>query len=352
MKKKFKILLLMITPLVLSGCNKKNDVATFEVKHQYGITKVPLKAERIITLKPGDFETALALGVKPIATGATQNFNCVGGEKCNIKPWVQKILDEDPNYKPEYILPYAMTDSIHFERLTYDEQEEELEKIDLNKKEVKKLNPDLIIAPFSTMDKGEYDTLSKIAPTVPSLYDFSQNQCWQDATRLVATCLNKREEGEKLITDIEELINSKVKEFPNLLGKKVVFIKKGGKEGISCEKIMGENYYYVNFLESLDLEIDPNVENILIDKTHDFITTENVNMLESVDIIITNSTSYSLEELKTSKTLSNNPAILKESVVCIPEGMYEIGIKYPTILSIPYFLDEYLNLLNEAALKC
>lgn len=351
MKMYFKILLLILSPLILTGCNNKheNKGPTITINHEFGTTEVPVNVEKVITLEPGDFETALALGVKPIATGSYLSYRCLGGENCSIRPWVQTELEKYPGYNPQTFHNFVMNDSIDFELQTSDEQLEEYETIDLDKREIKKLKPDLIIAPFSRMEKGEYEDLSAIAPTVPSLYDFSQPQRWQDATRMVAACLNKREEGEILINNIEQLINSKIKQYPALQDKTVAYIISGNQKNYNA-RIIGQNYYYINFLEDLGLQIDPNLSAIVNGKTKEWITDENVSMLNDTDIIILDPDVITIDDLK-SGILSQVPAIQRYSIVYISDETLKAAIKDPTVLSIPYFIDNYLSLLNDAAMK-
>lgn len=67
------------------------------------------------------------------------------------------------------------------------------------------LEPDLILALYSSIDKDLYSTLSAIAPTVakdPAYGDYATP--WQITTKTAAKAVGREADGEKLVADIDK----------------------------------------------------------------------------------------------------------------------------------------------------
>lgn len=352
MKKYFKILVLILSPLIITGCQKKDSRPTMEVQHQYGVSKVPINPQRVITLMPGDFETSLALGVKPIATSIISLNGRCENDNYIVKKWNQDWINNyDVNYNPERIYVDYRSDHLNWEEESLETREKKVETIHFYYKQIKELKPDLIIAPFSNMDENTYKKVSKIAPTVPSLYDYSQNQRWQDATRLVAACLNKREEGEELIRNTEQLIRAKISSYPALKDKTFAYFQTKHIGDNRAVKIASSHSYAVNFVNDLGIKIDPDIVNMSSNEGFITMASDNISSLQDTDIIIVES-NQELSSLIGSELVMQSPAAQNGAIARISNtNDLSYGTIYPSVLSIPYFIDEYLNILNDAALK-
>ncbi|WP_297005308.1 iron-siderophore ABC transporter substrate-binding protein [uncultured Corynebacterium sp.] len=104
------------------------------VSTKFGEIDIKEKPTKVVALGWGDAETAVALGVQPVAASDWAGY---GGD--GLGPWVTDRYDEDPEI--------------------ISTQEPEYEKI-------AGLEPDLILDVKSSGDRARYDKLSAIAPTV------------------------------------------------------------------------------------------------------------------------------------------------------------------------------------------
>lgn len=149
------------------------------IEHALGSTTITKVPERVVTIGWSDQDPVLALGVVPV--GTTEWFNEQPGA---IFPWAR---DAAKGQVPEIV---ANAGEINFEK-------------------VAALQPDLILALYEGLDQAEYDTLSKIAPTVAHSKEFDPfGATWQDMTRTTGRALGRAEQAEKLITDLEARLAS------------------------------------------------------------------------------------------------------------------------------------------------
>ncbi|MEH1939602.1 MAG: iron-siderophore ABC transporter substrate-binding protein [Nostoc sp.] len=131
------------------------------VRHATGETCIPQNPQRVVTLWMGTFRTALALGIKPIATS-----------------WV-----------PSEAFPKHLGDKADgVENIGF---EPNLERLLL-------LKPDLILS--NTRLQNIYTQLTNIAPTV-ALNHPTPPASWQKTLEDIAKILDKEQEGKQLIKD-------------------------------------------------------------------------------------------------------------------------------------------------------
>ncbi len=114
-----------------------------------------------------------------------------------IWPWAQDELGEAP--VPTVL---SFTDGLEFEQIAG-------------------LQPDLIIGMYSALTQEDYDTLSKIAPTIAqpkgSTIDWAAS--WQQVTTTVGQAVGKPGEADKLVEDVEGLIEQAAADNPQFEGK-------------------------------------------------------------------------------------------------------------------------------------
>jgi iron complex transport system substrate-binding protein len=163
----------------------ENPDGTRTVKSSWGTATVPAKPARIVTiLGYVDFETMLALGVKPVGAG-TQGGPVASG-----------------------FAPHLSGVTAGVEPLDWS-QGAPVEKIAA-------LRPDLIFAP----DQDSYNAVKDLAPTVAA--GAADDLTWKDDARYVATVLGRAGQAEKLITDYETRASAlRAKLQPVMTGKTV-----------------------------------------------------------------------------------------------------------------------------------
>jgi len=161
------------------------------VEHKYGTTTVESKPERVVVAGLREQDAVLALGTVPVAT--TEWF---GGHEGAIFPWAEEALGSAP-------APTVLTtsDGLEVERIA-------------------SLRPDLIVAIYSDLKKKDYETLSKLAPTIaPPEGVLDYGASWQQDTLMVGQALGKPKAAQALVDQREAEI-AKVREaHPEFDGK-------------------------------------------------------------------------------------------------------------------------------------
>lgn len=181
-------LLVLATALVVTACGQGDTTSPsaapaeeapapgfpVTITHALGSTTINSEPKRVVTIGWSDQDPVLALGVKPV--GTTEWFNEQPGA---IFPWASAAAGDE---KPEII---ATAGEINYEK-------------------VAAAQPDLILALYEGLDQSEYDTLSKIAPTVAHSPDFDPfGATWQDMTLTAGRALGREQRAKDLITDVE-----------------------------------------------------------------------------------------------------------------------------------------------------
>lgn len=140
-----------------------------QVETVFGPVEVPTQPERVVVLDEGALDTVLSVGVQPVAALASR-----GGKDVS-------------NYLQEYVTePIEIVGTVR----------------EPNIEAIFRLRPDLILASGETSE-ALYNKLSRIAPTiVPNSADTFND--WHINVRLFAKALNKENELEQKIAEIDE----------------------------------------------------------------------------------------------------------------------------------------------------
>ena len=334
---------------ILTGCNRENgnenEIAPMNVKeaegtkesssvldepiiipHAFGETVIETRPERIVTISWGNSDVPLALKEVPVGVSKA-NFGKMS-EK-GLHPWTEKAFAslgvEDP-------VVFDDTDGLDFEAIS-------------------NAKPDVILAAYSGITQEEYDLLSQIAPVVayPRL---PWQTYWREQTLLDAKGMGKEVEAEKLIEKTEALMAEKMLKYKDVQDKTVAFLYFNPSN-------LGMFYVYlpadprVAYLEDLGLKFPESVLELARNESNFSvnISAENADILKDADIIVTYGDESVLKVLQEDKLIRKIPAVANGSVALLNDDSELAAASTPTILSIPATIDEYLNLLNEAAKK-
>lgn len=296
------------------------------IKHAFGETTIPKKPERVATIQWANHDVVLALGVVPVGFSAA-NFGVQ--DNSGLLPWTAKKLKELNIDKPNI---FQDTDGLDFEAISDS-------------------NPDVILAAYSGITKEDYEILSKIAPVVP-YQTTAWSTTWRDQVLYNATGMGMKAEGEKLIKNTEALIQEKAAKYPQMKGKKVVWVNFSAKD-------MSKLHVYTPvdprgaFLIELGMSYPESVTSKITNPTAYSLSlsAENADVLNDADIIIGYGGDDLYQAVKADSLLSKIPAIQRGSVVFIGNGTALAASGNPNPLSIAYTIDEYLALIDGAIKK-
>lgn len=296
------------------------------IKHAFGETVIEKQPKNIAAISWGNQDTPLALGVVPVGISKA---NYGETDENGLLPWTGEKFKELGVDKP---VVFDDVDGLDYEAIS-------------------KANPDVILAAYSGLTQEEYDLLSKIAPVVayPKL---AWQTYWRDQIVTNATAMGKKNEGTKLVSDLEKLIAEKTAEHPSIKGKKVAFCYFSPTD-------LGKFYIYTStdpraaYLNDLGLVEAESVKELA--KTSDSfaleISSENIDKLTDVDIIVAYGDDALLKQLQADKLLGTLPAIKNGAVALIGDGSALSASATPSALSIPATIDEYLKIIGQAANK-
>ena len=341
LKRLIQLTLAIILGCVLFGCsspqvdeNDKNDsTASGEaapsgfpvtIKHTYGETTIESKPERIVTISWSNQDVPLALGVMPVGISET-NYAAHGDSRLLV--WTEEKIQEIGGELP---VVFKDTAGFDFEAIS-------------------DLKPDVILAAQSGITQEEYELLSEIAPTI-AYPGKAWLTTWRDVITLQATAIGYADEGEQLVEDLDAIIEKTVDAHPAIKGKSACFVYVDPSD-FSKIYIYTPNDARPSFLRDLGLTTPDSVAD-LAKKSDSFyleISSENVDILSDVDIIVGYGDKDVLQDLQADPLFGSIPAIKRGSVVFIQDGSSLAAACSPTALSVPWGIDDYVKLLDEAS---
>ena len=295
------------------------------IEHAFGTTTIESKPERVATVAWANHEVPLALGVVPVGMAAA-NFADPDGD--GMLPWTTEKLDELGGETP---VLFDEGDGIDFEAVANTE-------------------PDVILAAYSGLTEEDYNTLSKIAPVVA----FPENAWgtdWREMIELNSAGIGQPEEGAELIAELEAQMAESVAAHPELEGKSVAFMTHVDTTDLSEISFYSLHDTRVEFFDDLGLTQAQSIVDAS-GETDEFsitVSTEQADIFSDIDIIVTYGDEAMIEALEADPLLAQIPAVANHAIVALP-GSDPLGTAAnPTPLAISWVLDDYLDLLAEAA---
>jgi iron complex transport system substrate-binding protein len=314
--------------LALAGCGSDDDSTETgspaagggafpaRVEHKFGTTTVPSKPKRIVVVGLTEQDTVLELGYKPIATS-----EWYGEQPYAVWPWARAKLGAS---KPTVL---HNDDGFEFEKIA-------------------SLRPDLIIGVNSGMKRGDYDKLSRLAPTIPagkgSTDYFSP---WDTQVELIAAALGKPHEGRALIREIKDAYAKAAADHPEFKGKTATFSQNGFYDGLIYVYPPGLN---TEFLEMLGFEINPKLTP-LVERAGEQvgISAERMDVLDADVIVFATEKPSDVAALKKVPTFDKLAAVAEHRSV-YTDGTLAGAIYFMTPLSLRYVLERLTPQLDSA----
>ncbi|MFE5813399.1 iron-siderophore ABC transporter substrate-binding protein [Streptomyces sp. NPDC056479] len=291
------------------------------VEHAFGSTKITKAPERVVTVGYTDDQTVLAFGIKPV--GMTDQYPNPAGKSPDINtqwPWVK---DKWGDAKPEVIMKNGDSGP--------------------NYEKIATLRPDLIIAVYSEVDQAAYDKLSKIAPTVGRTKAEKEpfSAPWQDNALQISKALGKADEGEKMISDVQEQLDAAKKAHPEFGKETAVSLSwyENSVAPFTSTDVRGRLVSGIGF--KYRTEIDKVADGSFYTK----LSPERIDLVD-VDRIFVINDKADTEALKKFKLFTNLDAVKngKVSYLLDSEGpAVGAAISQGTLLSMPYAIDELVK---------
>lgn len=295
------------------------------ITHAFGQTNLPKKPGRVATVAWANHEVPLALGIVPVGMAAA-NFGDDDGD--GLLPWVAERLRELGAEPPSL---FDEGDGIDFEAVAGTE-------------------PDVILAAYSGLSQSDYDTLSQIAPVI-AYPQAPWSTDWRETIRLDSAGMGLANEGEALIDDIERKIAAEVAKYPELKGKRAMFVTHLDETDLSVVNFYTTQDTRVRFFSDLGLSMPKSV--IEASSNGSFagsISAEQIDLFDDVDILVTYGDRALIDAMKANPLLAHMPAVRHDAIVTL--GRDPIGTAAnPTPLSITWVLPAYVAKLADAARK-
>lgn len=242
--------LLIAATLPLTACTESSTAAGTEnasatpvedgafpvtLTHAFGQTTIDEEPTRVLALDSASADTAIALGVTPIA----MQRNDWAGDEDGFLPWARTELERTGQSLPTTASYYSEDGGLLFEKILADA-------------------PDLILAPYSGFSEQDYQRLSEIAPTLPYDNEPYQPSSWQNLANDVGTALGRPARAAELVRSVEETLEGVKSEHPEFSGVTFAF---GSylREGEANLGLYKPGDPRVQFVENLGLTVAPDV---------------------------------------------------------------------------------------------
>lgn len=326
------------TTALLAACGRSKSASsttsgkTISIKHVYGTTEVPADATKVATVAWANQDVLLALGIMPLGF-SKQTWGVTDGS--GMLPWTKEKVDE-------------LTANGAAQPKLFDDDG----GVKINPQAVNATKPEVILAVYSGMSKEEYETLSKIAPTV-AYPKVAWGTPWRETIAINATAVGKKTEGEKLVAELEKQVADAVAKHPQIKGKAAAFC-------YTAEGDATKFGYYTTadprtaFLSDLGMNVPASVEKASKENASAFnvdISTENADSLNDFDLIVMYGTESDLAAMQANSLLSQVRAIKNGAVAFVGNSDPMAASTNPGPLSIPWGIEKYVGLIATAAGK-
>lgn len=295
------------------------------INHVYGSTTIESKPERIATVAWANHEVPLALGVVPVGMS-----KATWGDDDNdgVLPWVEDKLQELGAETP---VLFDETDGIDFEA-------------------VADTHPDVILAAYSGLTQEEYDTLSKIAPTI-AYPKVAWGTSYEDMIRLDSEAIGLAASGEQLIDNLHTTVQTALDKHPELKDARTIFSFLDPKD-FSQIGFYTSHDTRPGFLKDMGLPM-PSVVEEETAKTDSFyasVSAEQADRFNDVDIFVTygDPEGKIITQAQADPLLSTIPAIKAGQIAVLQDSTPLAASANPSPLSIPWGIDQYFTLLAGA----
>lgn len=307
-----------------TGKKQGGDFTPVTIEHALGTAKITKKPQRIVTLGQGSAETAIALGTIPVGI---EEYPW-GADKTGYLPWIHEaVTTKDGD------LPTQFTGGT-----------------ELDVEQILKLEPDLILAPWSGITQDQYDVLKDIAPTIA--YEKQPWVItWQDQITTIGKAMGQDEDAAALINEIDKRFEKA--EQPGYADYTFSFIYNSGPGTLG---VFYQDEQRVTMVRALGLTVDP--INQKLDKwdapgtDSALIGLENADKLKNSDLIFTfYSDEKNRKQTESQKLYAAIPAVQHGAVVAPTDQSFVTGSSIINPLTVPWAIERYIPMIDKAIEK-
>lgn len=284
------------------------------ITHALGSTTIPSEPKRVVTVGLRDQDTLLALGVK--AVGAMDWF-----QQGTFAKWPWENWGGTP---PTVVSTGGF--EVNFERVAAQ-------------------RPDLILGSYQELSEGDYDKLSKIAPTVAQSAKYKPyNTPWREETRTLAQSVGRTAVANQKIKAVEDRYAKVRAEHPEYADQEAMVIDpSGGKVfAFSSTDPRGQ------FLKELGFQSSTRIDKLAKGGFGLELSDE---QLKTIDV----DKLFVLIDKNNRNKIVDNPLYERLAVVgrgdAIEVPYYDApqtgaAIAFNTVLSLPYAIDKTVELID------
>jgi iron complex transport system substrate-binding protein len=275
------------------------------ITHSFGETTIDSEPSRVVTIGFNEQDFVLALGVKPVATRGNLSYDY------RARPWAQEALGGTE-------IP-------------------EVGSTELELEQIAQAGPDLILGPYSFIEKGQYDQLSEMAPTIADIggYEDVPAATWQQEFEVVGKALGKEQDAADQTATLEQKFQTTQDENPQFAGKSLTLAFDMGDGSFL---LLGKDDIRALFFTDLGFEIPEKSETI---------SPEGLTQLDSDVLVIAGNTR---EALTADPLFAQLPAVAQDRTVYIGSFADDLpsALGYSSPLSLDYAIDGFTPMLAAA----
>lgn len=314
--------------LLTAACGRDREPATTAperggfprtIEHRYGSTTIPRAPQRVVTVGLSDHDPVLALGLKPAGVA-----DWYGDYPHATWPWATDELGD--------ATPQIVGDSTTLEFET-----------------IAALQPDVITGAYSGLTAGQYDTLSRIAPTVAQSGRYPDyGTPWQQMTRVIGRSVGREMRAEELIAGVENRFATAARRHPEFAGRTAVFVlfaPDGTYHAYASEDTRAR------FLTSFGFEVPRRIDELAGDSFYAEISRERLATFDGVDALVwdgVNSPPGEVEEIRNSPLYRRLDVAREGRGIFVQDEVALGAIAWSTVLSLPFAIDHLVPRLATA----
>ncbi|SFJ81719.1 iron-siderophore ABC transporter substrate-binding protein [Cellulomonas sp. KH9] len=315
-------------PAATTAAGSGADTFPVTIENTFGETTIEAEPTRVATVNWGNHDVPIALGIVPVGFAKASYGD---DDTDGVLPWTYEGLEALDATGDALPVLFDETAGIPFEAVNNTE-------------------PDVVLAAYSGLTEEDWTTLSQIAPTV-SYPEAAWGTNWKDMALVDGRALGREAEAQELVDDVLAQIDDALAERPDVEGKTFAYTYLAPDDP-STIGVYTPLDARVQLVEDLGMTVAPSVVELAGDTDQFFVdlSAEQADVLSDVDVLITYGDESTLAAMQADPLLSKIPAVARGSVAVVPDGVpLASATSGPTILSVPWALDAYLDLFQAAA---